>query len=292
MIPLTAETTSCQIDALKATVFATYGAPRAIICDRHTAYNSALFREFCTSYGIELAISGGYSRHHNAIVDRFHRSIKQMVRKSIEMLEDWPSAIHDIVSVYNATRHSSTGFAPSYLLTGIHPRLPVDAAIRFRPRAGLVDYPSIVARDLAALAIAVENATGHHKQREEEQLRAFRRQHGNKREPKVGDIVYRLSTDWCHRRKSPKLDPVRYYGPYRITELIHPHCKLETTDGQKVDARVHLSEIHPAKGKKGVPIYPLEESMSNKNGAEGTELGAKTAHSGIREIAGEDGNAD
>ncbi|PJF39155.1 MAG: hypothetical protein CUN54_09335, partial [Phototrophicales bacterium] len=131
MIPLASETASCQIDALKATVFATYGAPEAIICDRCTAYNSTLFKEFCAFYGIKLAISKGYSHTHNAIVDRFHRSIKQMVRKSIEKLEDWPSAIHDIVAVYNATRHSSTGFAPSYVLAGIHPRLPIDAAIQY-----------------------------------------------------------------------------------------------------------------------------------------------------------------
>lgn len=85
----------------------------------------------------------------------------------------------------------------------------------------------------------------------------------NKREPKVGDIVYRLPIDWKYRRKSPKLDPIRYYGPYRITALTHPRCKLETFDGQEISTRVHLAEIHPANGKKGAPIYPAED-MPNK----------------------------
>ena len=276
MIPLASETASCQIDALKATVFATYGAPEMIICDRHTAYNSALFREFYFFYGIELAIGGGYSRNHNAIVDRFHRSIKQIVRKSIEKLEDWPSTIHDIVAVYNATRHASTGFAPSYLLAGIHPRLPIDAALQYKPRIELIDYPSVVARDLAMLATATEVATENLKKREEAQLFAFRKRHANTGEPKIGDIVYRLSIDWKFRRKSPKLDPIRYYGPYKITALMHPHCELETLDGLKVPTRVHLAEIHPANGKKGAPIYPAEEAAQNKSSAK--ETGRESKH--------------
>jgi len=259
MIPLASETASCQIEALKATVFATYGAPETIICDRCTAYNSALFREFCNFYGIELAISKGYSRTRNAIVDRFHRTVKQMVRKSIEKLEDWPRVIHDIVSVYNATRHASTGFAPAYLLAGIQPRLPIDAALQYKPRVESTDYSVIIARNLEVMVTAAEAAAEHRKQREEAQLRLFREKHANKREPKVGDIVYRLSIDWKYRRKSPKLDPIRYYGPYRITALIHPHCKLETLDGQEVSTQIHLAEIHPAKGKRGVPVYPAED---------------------------------
>jgi len=150
------------------------------------------------------------------------------------------------------------------LIAGIHPRLPIDAALNYKPLIETTDYSAIIARNLETLATAAETAAEHLKQREEAQLRSFRRHYGNKREPKVGDIVYRLSISWRYRNKSPKLDPIRYYGPYKIIALEHPHCKLETLDGQEIPTRVHLAEIHPANGKRGVPIYPAED-MPNKN---------------------------
>ena len=40
---------------------------------------------------------------------------------------DWKSYVAPVVQSYNATRHESTGYSPSFLMFGQHPRLALDA---------------------------------------------------------------------------------------------------------------------------------------------------------------------
>ena len=41
--------------------------------------------------------------------------------------EDWKSYVAPLVHSYNATKHTSTGYSPYFLMFGRHPRLAVDA---------------------------------------------------------------------------------------------------------------------------------------------------------------------
>ena len=41
---------------------------------------------------------------------------------------NWKAFIHTLTHAYNATRNSSTGYSPFFLMFGRHPGLPVDVA--------------------------------------------------------------------------------------------------------------------------------------------------------------------
>ena len=57
-----------------------------------------------------------------------------------EKKKKWPQFLPDLVFVYNATPHSSTGLSPYYLMFGRDPLLPIDVMLgRIEPSAGSVD---------------------------------------------------------------------------------------------------------------------------------------------------------
>ena len=47
----------------------------------------------------------------------------------------WHEHVNKLVSAYNATTHSTTGYSPHYLLFGREPILPLDLILTSHPRS-------------------------------------------------------------------------------------------------------------------------------------------------------------
>ncbi|XP_048578375.1 uncharacterized protein LOC125560614 [Nematostella vectensis] len=47
----------------------------------------------------------------------------------VDKKKDWPDYVTGIVHAYNATKHLTTGYSPSYLMFGRNPRLPQDVTL-------------------------------------------------------------------------------------------------------------------------------------------------------------------
>lgn len=76
-----------------------------------------------------------YNPTGNGRVERFNQTLLSM----LHLLEStrqsqWPEHLPELVHDYNNTVHSSTGYAPAYLMFGRHLRLPVDVGLGVAPQ--------------------------------------------------------------------------------------------------------------------------------------------------------------
>jgi len=55
-----------------------YGVPKKIICDQGAEYASALFRDFCRQYGIELHVTSFQQSSSNSPFERLHSTLTEI----------------------------------------------------------------------------------------------------------------------------------------------------------------------------------------------------------------------
>jgi hypothetical protein len=92
-------------------VFARHGIPERIIAD-NMPFNSAEFRQFCTSWGIDMVTSSPTYYRSHGLVERCVQIIKQMLRKSREAGDDSFQALLELRN----TPLSGIGYSPAELL--------------------------------------------------------------------------------------------------------------------------------------------------------------------------------
>uniref|UniRef100_A0A0K0E080 RNA-directed DNA polymerase n=1 Tax=Strongyloides stercoralis TaxID=6248 RepID=A0A0K0E080_STRER len=103
--------------------FTTLGFPRILRTDNGPAFISKVVTDYTSSVGIEQQFSSPYNHKSNAIVERFNRTLREIIRieRSREKLQRVkPLALHDIIYhfVYtnNHAKHTTTGISPAQLL--------------------------------------------------------------------------------------------------------------------------------------------------------------------------------
>ena len=87
--------------------------PQKIEFDQGTEFYNAPFLHLLQTYGIKHYSI--YSDRKCAIVERFNRTLKTRMYRSFTThgSHRWVDNLQDLVSGYNKTKHSSTGFAPN-----------------------------------------------------------------------------------------------------------------------------------------------------------------------------------
>ena len=113
-----------------------YGFPEKIISDQGRNFESDLIKEFCNLAKVKKLRTTPYHPMTNGQCERFNRTLCDMLGTlETEEKANWKAFIHTLTHAYNATRNSSTGYSPFFLMFGRHPRLPVDVAFGIH-RAG------------------------------------------------------------------------------------------------------------------------------------------------------------
>ena len=94
-------------------IFETMGYPYRIQSDNEFATKT--FVDLMDKSNVKLSFSNPYEINKNSIVERFNRTIRDLLKKYRLLYKDynWPKYIDDLVDIYNNTYHKTIGDTPN-----------------------------------------------------------------------------------------------------------------------------------------------------------------------------------
>lgn len=139
-----------------------FGFPSRIHHDQGGEFENQLFDQLRKYSGITASRTTPYHPQGNGQVERFNRTILQMLKTLTEKgKSNWKEALNKLVFAYNCTKCEVTGFSPFYLLFGRSPRLPVDALFGLDLGRGTTNQREYVERWTKGMQEAYEIARDH-----------------------------------------------------------------------------------------------------------------------------------
>lgn len=103
------------------------GFPKEILSDNGSQFTSEMMYEIYRLMNIEPVHCSPYHAQSNGIVERFHGTIKPMLRKLTENHpKNWNRYLPSLLYACRDVTNASTGFTPFELLFGRRPRGPLD----------------------------------------------------------------------------------------------------------------------------------------------------------------------
>ena len=115
-------------------IISRHGVPNEILSDRGAAFLSRLLKEVCTLIGIKKVNTTAYHPQSDGLVERFNRTLTDMLAKSVEKDgKNWDERLPFVLFAYRSSPQASTGESPFYLLYGRDPQLPTETAIAHTP---------------------------------------------------------------------------------------------------------------------------------------------------------------
>ena len=143
-IPLRTITTEKVVDALTQ-FFTRYGLPRVVQSDQGTNFTSTMFEQVMKKLGICHRLSSAYHPQSQGALERFHQTLKSMLRKyCFDHHDDWDKGVPYVLFATREATQESLGFSPFELVYGHTVRGPLrllhETWITSEERVGLIPY--------------------------------------------------------------------------------------------------------------------------------------------------------
>ena len=220
-----------------------FGIPDVIHSDQGRNFESCLFREMLTAFGIEKSRTTAYHPQGDGMVERFNRSLLQLLRCYTQQENDWEQYLPLVLYAYCTAPHSSTGISPFELMFGRPPK-----STQLQPQTGFdpCSYSVQLQAKLAALQDLVRTNTTTAAQTQKfyydrsSTSRAFTPQ----------ELV------WLSIPTAGKLQP-RWEGKWKVVEMKGP-VTVEITDGRRTKV-VHVNRVR----HRNQPVKAPEHSSND-----------------------------
>ena len=110
---------------LKTELFPRHGHPRTVITDMGLEFNNSIMTEGLRSLNIEHKRTTPYHPQTNGVVERFHRTLKDSIRKLVNnQTARWEEELGQALWAYRVSDSKARGSSPFYLLYGREPDRP------------------------------------------------------------------------------------------------------------------------------------------------------------------------
>ena len=99
-------------------IFYRYGIPKFLHSNQGRNFEWQLLKETCTALGNQETHTTLFHPQGNALVERSHRMVVQLLRCYVESYEDWGKYLQLLLFAYNSSKQSRTGVSSFLLMYG------------------------------------------------------------------------------------------------------------------------------------------------------------------------------
>ena len=124
-IPLTKVDATTVADAM-LDIFSRIGIPAEILTDQGSVFMGQLTKQLCSMCKIKHIRTSPYHPQTDGALERWHGTLKQMLRKCQDRRTDWDKILKYLLFAYRNTPHSNTGFSPFEVVYGRGLRSPLE----------------------------------------------------------------------------------------------------------------------------------------------------------------------
>ena len=229
--PYSNHTESTVSEALLQHVVPYFGTPRRLLSDRGREFVGDVWGKLMRSLGIQCILTSPYHPEGNAINERSHRTLNNMLRARLlegTSSKAWVEKVPGIMLALNAMSHEPHGFSASMVATGREPTLPPD--VQHDANAS----PSV--DDLTAYVEALN-----------QRLKLTHQQMATPPPPAIvnpyqeGNLIFTMTPP---PERSSNLTP-RWKGPFRVRRI--PNNYQVVYEDGPVWCTVHVNHTKPAK---------------------------------------------
>ena len=219
--------TAAHITTELVKVFSRYGIPDILHSDQGRNFESTILSQTLEAFGVSKSRTTAYHPAGDGLVERFNRSLLQMLRAYVQQHNDWEKYLPFMLYAYRTAVHSSTGVSPFELMFG---RCAHKSPLPTTRSYDVTSYQDQLRAKLAHLYDFVElnnvQACGHQKCKFDRstQPRTF----------SVGDPV------WLSIPTAGKLDP-RWEGEWTVRSVQSP-VTYTIHDGSR-SKTVHINRL-------------------------------------------------
>ena len=104
-----------------------FGVPSQIHSDQGAQFESNLFQALCRILGIEKTHTTPYHPQSDGLVERFNRTLEDMLCKVVETNhKNWDDCLPLVMMAYRSSIHETTGKSPVRMMLGRDIQFPVD----------------------------------------------------------------------------------------------------------------------------------------------------------------------
>ena len=243
--------TAVRIKAELVKLFCTYGIPEIVHSDQGRNFESSVVQSTLDAFGVVKSRTTPYHPQGDGMVERFNRSLLQLLRTYVERQEDWEQHLPLALYAYRTATHTSTGVSPFQLMYGRHPKPNI-----ITPARGYeaTSYQAVLQAKMAELQDLVEAHVAESAHRQKVNYD----RHSEERHFKAGDRV------WLSVPTAGKLDP-RWEGNW-IIKCVKSPVTVEISDGVRKKV-VHINRLqrqiqHTSKSHPGTTPPPATPANS------------------------------